>query len=62
MKMISNCELARKSENELAALFCRASKALARTRRHTPERRNTLASLENIARERAGRMVFRGDP
>ena len=57
MRLISNVELHQRSENELSALFSMVSKALVRTERGTPERRNALASLENIARERAARMA-----
>ena len=56
MKLISNYELQKRSDNELSALFCTVSKGLVRTRRETPERRNALASLENISRARAIRM------
>jgi hypothetical protein len=56
MKLISNHELQRRSESELSALFRTVSEGLVRTRRRTPERRNGLASLENIGRARAERM------
>jgi len=59
MRLISNCELGRKSEPELASLFGRVAKALVRTRRGSPARRNALGSLENIARERAVRQARR---
>ncbi len=55
MRLITNSELSRRTEGELAELFCRVSKALAQTRRGSPERRDALASLENINRERAKR-------
>ncbi len=55
MKVITNFELANRTDNELAALFAMASKALVMTDRETPERRNIIASLENINRARAGR-------
>jgi hypothetical protein len=57
MKLISNHELQKRSQSELSALFCTVSKGLVRTRRGSPERRNALASLENISRERAARML-----
>jgi len=57
MKLISRFELDRRSNNELSALFCRVSKDLIRTKRGSPERRNALASLENIARARAERLA-----
>ena len=56
MKLISNHELAQRSESELSALFRAVSEGLVRTRRGTPERRNALASLESISRARAARM------
>jgi hypothetical protein len=56
MKLISNFELQRRNDSELSALFGQVSKGLVRTRRHSPERRNALASLENIAHVRAQRM------
>jgi len=59
MKLISSHELQERSESELSALFCTVSKSLVRTKRGTPERRNALASLENISRARAARMSVR---
>jgi hypothetical protein len=56
MKLISNHELQQRSESELSALFRKVSEGLVRTRRGSPERRNALASLENISRLRAKRM------
>ena len=56
MKLILNCELHKRSESELSALFCTVSKGLVRTKRGSPERRNALASLENISRARVSRM------
>jgi hypothetical protein len=56
MKLIVNCELQKRSESELSALFCTVSKGLVRTKRESPERRNALASLENISRARVARM------
>ena len=56
MKLISTHELQKRSQSELSALFCTVSKGLVRTRRGSPERRNALASLENISRARAVRM------
>jgi hypothetical protein len=59
MKLISNHELQKRSDSELSALFCTVSQGLVRTRRESPERRNALASLENISRARAVRMRSR---
>jgi hypothetical protein len=59
MKLISNFELHSRNENELSAMFCHVSQGLTQTRKGSPERRNALASLENIARARAQRMIIR---
>jgi hypothetical protein len=56
MRLISSHELQQRSESELSALFRTVSEGLVRTRRGSPERRNALASLENISRMRAERM------
>ena len=56
MRLISNQELQKRSESELSALFCTVSKGLVRTKKGSPERRNALASLENISRARSLRM------
>jgi hypothetical protein len=52
MRVISAIELFQRSENELSALFQSVSGELVKTERESPERRNALASLENIARAR----------
>jgi hypothetical protein len=49
----SNHELHRQSESELLALFRAVCETLVRTNRGSPERRNALCSLENIAQARA---------
>ena len=56
MRLISNQELQKRSESELSALFCMVSRGLIRTEKGSPERRNALASLENISRARSVRM------
>jgi hypothetical protein len=56
MRLISNIELYRLTEKELSGLFHKVSQALVTTRPESPERRNALASLENIARQRASVM------
>jgi hypothetical protein len=61
MKLISNFELQGRGDKELSAMFCRVSKNLVTTRRDTPERRNALASLENISRARVQRTLLRPD-
>jgi hypothetical protein len=52
MKIILNTELAGRNESELSVLFMVVSRQLARTERLSPERRNALASLENINQAR----------
>ena len=60
MKLISSHELQPRSLSDLSDLFGKVSKGLALTRRGTPERRNALASLENIAHERRVRLAGPG--
>ena len=55
MKLLSTHELARYSNSELSALFHDVWIALVGTGRGTAERRNALASLENIDRVRSNR-------
>jgi hypothetical protein len=57
MKLITNHQLQKRGESELSALFCTVSTGLVRTSRGSPERRNALASLENISLARAARMT-----
>jgi hypothetical protein len=59
MKLISTYELTARNENELSALFSSVSQGLVRTKRDSPERRNALASLENISRARAYKSATR---
>ncbi len=56
MKLISTHELEKRTDSELSGLFCAVSKGLVRTKQGSPERRNALASLENISRARVARM------
>ncbi len=49
-KLMTIAELQYRTETELHALFRQATQALARTATGTPERRNGLATLENISR------------
>jgi hypothetical protein len=56
-RLITRSELTGRSESELAALFREVSLGLAQTAPGTPQRRDALASLENIARERAVRAL-----
>ena len=60
MRLISAFELHRRSASELSGLFRQVSKGLALTQGGTPERRNALATLENIARARRALMALCG--
>jgi hypothetical protein len=53
MKLMTTHELHGYSDRELSALFYTVWLALARTNRGSAERRNALASLENIDRVRS---------
>lgn len=57
MKLITRFELASKSTRELHVLYREVFNALVRSERETAERRNCLASLENIQNELASRAV-----
>jgi len=54
-KIITPSELHHHSESELSALFRKVSQELTGTEPGSAERRNALASLENIQRARASR-------
>jgi hypothetical protein len=49
-RLLTVADLQHRNPSELHALFHQASQALARTGAGTPERRNNLASIENISR------------
>ncbi len=51
MKLITRYELANKSETELYALLRKAFNTLTRSDANSYERRNALASIENIQNE-----------
>ena len=53
MKLMTTHELHRYSDTELSALFHTVWLALVRTARGSAERRNALASLENITQVRS---------
>ncbi|MCB1936229.1 MAG: hypothetical protein KDF59_09845 [Nitrosomonas sp.] len=55
MKLITRFELAAKSETELYALLREVFNELARSEPDSHERRNALASIENIQNELASR-------
>jgi len=57
MKTITTYELANQNEAQLSALFKEMNKALMQTEKGTPERRNALASLENISQVRCIRYM-----
>lgn len=48
--LLTIAELQHRTESDLRALFRLASQALARSDAGTPERLNSLATLENISR------------
>ncbi len=49
-KVITTMELQQQTGSELSALFRKVSQDLVQSEPGSPERRNTLASLENINR------------
>ena len=51
MRLITRFELAAKSEAELRGLLREAFNDLAKSAVHSHERRNTLASIENVQAE-----------
>ncbi|HFD32405.1 MAG TPA: hypothetical protein ENJ28_06865 [Gammaproteobacteria bacterium] len=55
MKLVTRFELAAKNENELRGLLRQAFNELAKSAPHSHERRNALASFENIQSELASR-------
>jgi len=56
MKLVTRFELAAKNENELRGLSRKAFNELARSDFGSHERRNALASIENIQNELASRI------
>jgi len=58
MKLITRFELAAKSEIELYALLREVFNELSKSEADSHERRNALASLENIQREIASRATW----
>ena len=51
MRLITRFEMAAKNESELYSLLREAFNELARSKPDTHQRRNALASIENIQRE-----------
>lgn len=58
MKLVTRFELAKLNENELRALLRHAFNELAKSNRDTHQRRNALASIENIHNELASRAPY----
>ncbi len=58
MKLLTRFDLASRSKPELHALHRAVFNALARSAPASAERRNALASLDNIAAEIAARMLW----
>jgi len=52
MQLITTYELKGRTEIQLNAIFAAATCAMVRSNPQTPERRNALATLENITRAR----------
>lgn len=51
MRLVTRFEMAAKNESELYGLLRNAFNELAKSNPHTHQRRNALASIENIQRE-----------
>jgi hypothetical protein len=56
MKFIAASELVRRSESELGALLAVWNRALARAKPCSEEWKDALLSVDNIIRERTGRL------
>ena len=50
MELLTRYDLASKSDGELRGLYCKTFNALIQSALESPERRNALASLENLTR------------
>ena len=57
MRLVTRFELAAKNKNELHTLLREAFNALARSEADSHQRRNALASIENIQNELASRAL-----
>jgi hypothetical protein len=55
MRLITQHELAQRSDKDLSSLFLEATQALITSAPESAERRNALATMENISRERRAR-------
>ena len=58
MRLITRFELAAKNESELHGLLRNAFNELARSEPDTHQRRNALASIDNIQREIGSRVPY----
>ena len=58
MTLIVTKSLEYKNDNDLSSLFKVMTEKLAQTAEGSPERRNALASLENISRAMGSRMTM----
>ena len=61
-KLITASELQTRTDGELSALFRKVSQELVQSKANTAKRRNALASLENISREKRVRYAKRFAP
>ncbi len=57
MKLLTRFELAAKNKNELHILLRKNFNELAKSNTYSHERRNALASIENIQRELVSRIL-----
>jgi len=57
MKLVTRFEMAAKNKNELRSLLNEAFNSLAKSNPDTHQRRNALASIENIQRELGARAL-----
>ncbi|PCI67822.1 MAG: hypothetical protein COB26_09515 [Piscirickettsiaceae bacterium] len=57
MKLVTRFEMAAKNETELGAILREAFNELARSKPYSHQRRNALASIENIQREIGSRTL-----
>ncbi len=58
MKLITRFEIAAKNKNELHAILRNAFNELAQSEPNSMERRNALASIDNIQREIGSRALY----
>ena len=61
-KIITSFDLDHRSDNELCALFQKVSQDLTKSKPGSHQRRNALASLENISRVLNARRAYRLKP